>query len=124
MELREDARVARLRALREHLAAGRIRQDRAAVGATHDDTVPHRPDDRVELRRPGVLGFGKPTQAALHLLALTNVAGDRDGRRRLPGEVDPLKKDLGRDRGGSLAKEMDGYRRASERPSRTERIDP
>ena len=76
-------------------------------GATYDDAVTHRPDDRVELCRPSVLGLRESPEPALHLQSLTDVAGDRDGRRWLAGQVDSLEQDLRRHRRRSVAQEVE-----------------
>ena len=107
MQPGQDAGIARLGSTREHGLSGRVGEDGLAVRPAHDDTIAHGPDDGVELCRPSVLGLRESSEPALHLLSLADVAGDRDGRRWLAGQVDSLKQDLRRHGWRSVAHEVE-----------------
>ena len=98
VELREDLRVALLLDVREDLLAGRVGQRDRAVRGAHDDRLAHRPDHRVELRRPGVLGLRQALEPDLDLDPLADVAGDGHDAAAPARQLDRLEHDLDRDR--------------------------
>ena len=96
VQLVEDLGVGPLLDVGEQALAGRVRQRDRAVGRAHDDGLTHRPDDGVQLGRPGMLGLGQPLEADLDLDPLVDVAGDRDDRPRPVRQLDRPEDDLDR----------------------------
>ena len=63
-----------------------------------EDPVADRPDDGVQLGRPGVLRLRQPAEIRLGLDPIADVAGDGDDPAGLAGRGDVLEEDLDRDR--------------------------
>ncbi len=110
VELGEDLRVGRLVDVGEDILGGRVGEDDPAGPIADDDAVAHRPDHRIELGRPGVLGRREPAQALLGVDPIADVARDRQDPGRCAVRRDVLEADLDRQDRPARANQLDGHR--------------